>query len=117
MNFSMNQTTIDFAPLNKDLFVDVNRKYNLHIIMPTLFSLIIFFAIIGNGTIIYLILKRRLFKKDDSACTNCYIINLAISDLCFILSCAPPTMAAYMVNGWIFGKFLCQIMNFLMFVS
>jgi len=116
---------------------DINLKYNLNIIVPIIWSLIILMGVvgnttfkyfrflkkiliklliftIGNGIIIYVILKRRLYKK---SCTNCYIINVAISDLCFTLICVPVTMTAYVYKEWIFGEFMCQFQNLLMFVS
>ncbi len=70
--------------------------------------------LLGNGLIIYIILKRRLYKN---SCTHCYIINVAIADLCFTLICVPITMSAYIYDEWIFGKFMCKFENLLMFSS
>lgn len=64
--------------------------------------------------VIYIILKRRLYRN---SCTNCYIINVAIADLCFTLICVPVTMTAYIFEQWIFGEFACHFENLLMFVS
>ncbi|CAF0832053.1 unnamed protein product [Brachionus calyciflorus] len=93
---------------------DPNIKYKLYIIVPIIWSSIIFFGIIGNGLIIYIILKRRLYKN---SCTNCYIINVSIADLCFTLACVPVTMTAYVYNEWIFGSFWCHFQNLIMFSS
>ena len=68
----------------------------------------------GNGLIIYIILKKRLYKK---SCTNCYIINVALADLCFTLICVPITMTAYIYKEWVFGDFMCHFENLIIFVS
>ena len=109
MNESVNHTLVDGS--NE---VDLNEKYFLHIIVPILWSIIVLFGIIGNGLVIYIIVKRNLYKN---SCTNCYIINLAISDLSFNLVCVPVTMTAYISQSWILGDFLCSFQNLLMFVS
>lgn len=117
----MNSTTliVEFVNSNSSGIydgeeVDINKKYYLNIIVPILWSLIIIFGVLGNGLIIYIILKRRLYKN---SCTNCYIINVAIADLCFTLICVPITMSAYIYKEWIFGEFMCQFENLLIFSS
>jgi predicted membrane-bound dolichyl-phosphate-mannose-protein mannosyltransferase len=51
------------------------------------------------------IVKRRYQKN----VTNCYIMNLAITDLLFLLFSVPLTIYLGVRNVWIFGEFICKI--------
>jgi KISS1 receptor len=108
----MNISNIKNVDLNDDSLTyveeDINEKYNLHIIVPVIWSFIIVGGVVGNGLIIYIILRRRLYKN---SCPNCYIINVAIADLCFTIICVPFTMSAYIYKEWIFGEFMCSFEN------
>nr|QVK45765.1 G protein-coupled receptor [Proales similis] len=113
----LNETLLNYTLLladDSDQTTDINEKYKLNIIVPIAWSLIITGGVLGNGLIIYVILKRRLYIN---SCTNCYILNVAIADLCFTLICVPVTMTAYTFREWIFGAFMCRFQNLLMFAS
>lgn len=94
--------------------IDVNYKYNLHIIVPIMWSIIVLVGVVGNGLVLYILIKRKLLKD---SCTNCYIANVAIADLSFTLIVVPITMSAYIYKDWIFGEFMCHFINLLIFSS
>jgi KISS1 receptor len=94
--------------------IDLNYKYNLHIYVPIAWSIIVLVGVIGNGLVLYILLKRKLLKD---SCTNCYIANVAIADLSFTLIVVPITMSAYIYKDWIFGEFMCHFINLLIFSS
>lgn len=45
--------------------------------------------------------------------TNLLIINLAISDILFVVFCVPFTATDYVLPTWPFGDFWCKIVSFL----
>jgi hypothetical protein len=110
-----NITVLNFnnSQLNEEI-VDINQKYKLYLIVPLIWSLFITLGLLANSLVIYIIIKKKLFK---SICTHCYFLNVAIADLCFTIVCVPITMSGYIYSYWIFGNFVCQLQNFLMFVS
>ena len=67
----------------------VSKKDSLTVFSTKFFSYVqynpvLFYFYKGNGLIIFIIQKRRLYKK---SCTNCYILNVALADLCLTLIC------------------------------
>jgi hypothetical protein len=58
-------------------------------------------------------IKQSKFKD----VTQCFLINLAFSDMIFIIACIPFTSLTYLINGWIFGRFLCKLSQYLTFVT
>ena len=51
------------------------------------------------------------------ACTNWYIINLALTDLLFIIIAVPSTMMHYVYPQWTFGVFICKFHMYMIYVS
>ena len=75
-----------------------------------LFFIIALIAILGNGLIIWIILGHRVMRTS----TNCFLLNLAIADLCNA-GLNFPFVVIYMLNhyDWIFGTFYCKFQQFL----
>lgn len=94
------QETIDFENL-------------IGIIVPTLFFLVIAIGLIGNILVILVVYKNHQMQNS----TNTLIINLAISDLLFLLFCVPFTAIDYMLPVWVFTKVWCKCLQYLQFVS
>lgn len=82
------------------------------IVVPIIWILLVIIGIIGNGLVIY-----TLLKNGEITATNCYIINLAIADLTFVVIVVPFTAASYATPHWIFGDFICRTAIYMIYVS
>lgn len=82
------------------------------VIVPILWMFLVIIGIIGNGLVIF-----TLLKNGEITATNCYIINLAIADLTFLVIVVPFTAASYATPDWIFGDFICRTAIYMIYVS
>lgn len=65
-----------------------------------------------------MILIIAVRKKNYKYVTNCYIINLALTDLLFLLISVPLTTYLGLTNTWILhGLISCRIHIYLAYVS
>jgi hypothetical protein len=125
-----NGTEIEVENISDDddnLYMDVEQKLVVTIIWSILVMTGVFgklgecwgkffvkyFLFIGNGFVIFTIIKSRKFNN----VIQCYLLNLAITDLLFVIFCIPITTLTYVQDHWVFGKFLCKIFHFAAFVS
>lgn len=68
------------------------------------------------GNLVVLIVASR--KQKYKIVTNCYIINLAITDLLFLLICVPFTTYLGLTDTWILdGIVSCRVHIYLAHVS
>lgn len=82
------------------------------VLVPSIWFLLVFLGSLGNGLVIY-----TLSKNGDMTASNCYIINLAVADLTFLLIVVPSTAASYSNPDWLFGDFICRITTYMIYVS
>ena len=74
------------------------------IIFSGLYSIICGLGLIGNGLVILVVLR---FAKMKTA-PNIYILNLAVSDLCFLIG-LPFLITTGITRFWMFGFVMCKI--------
>ncbi|XP_062618893.1 somatostatin receptor type 5-like [Saccostrea cucullata] len=74
------------------------------VILVTSYSLIFVVGLIGNGLVIYVVLRFAKMKT----VTNLYILNLAVSDALFLAS-LPFLIVTTIIKHWIFGTAMCKI--------
>lgn len=79
------------------------------VILVTSYSLIFVVGLIGNGLVIYVVLRFAKMKT----VTNLYILNLAVSDALFLAS-LPFLIVTTILKHWIFGAAMCK-MYFVLF--
>ncbi|XP_069771368.1 C-C chemokine receptor type 4-like [Narcine bancroftii] len=73
--------------------------------LSSLYSVVFLFGLPGNILVLWILLKyKQLWSM-----TNIYLLNLAISDLLFVISL--PFWAYFAENQWIFGDTCCKIIN------
>ena len=72
-------------------------------------AVITLIGLVGNSIVVTVICCQGQLKT----VTNYYIVNLAITDLAFLVACAPFTASLYATRDWIFGRFLCKFVFFL----
>ncbi|XP_035671444.1 neuropeptide FF receptor 2-like [Branchiostoma floridae] len=63
------------------------------------------FCVVGNTIICLVIVKIPRMRN----VTNCFILNLAVSDLLVAVFCMPFTLVDDVVMGWPFGPVMCKI--------
>ncbi|XP_069834886.1 neuropeptide Y receptor type 4-2-like isoform X2 [Dendropsophus ebraccatus] len=77
--------------------------------LGTSYSLLIFFCLLGNSSLIYVICRR----KEKGNVTHILIANLAFSDILVGIFCLPFTVVYTIMDYWVFGRCLCKITNFI----
>ncbi|XP_072030051.1 G-protein coupled receptor 54-like [Amphiura filiformis] len=82
-------------------------------IVPVILALITLIGLVGNSIVVFVIFYQGQLKT----VTNYYIVNLAITDLAFLIACAPFTAALYATKDWMFGRFMCKFVFYLQQVT
>uniref|UniRef100_A0A4W6EV51 KISS1 receptor b n=1 Tax=Lates calcarifer TaxID=8187 RepID=A0A4W6EV51_LATCA len=82
-------------------------------LVPTFFGLIMLVGLVGNSLVIHVVTKHQQMKT----ITNFYIVNLATTDILFLVCCVPFTATLYPLPSWIFGEFMCRLVNYLQQVT
>ncbi|XP_078573427.1 G-protein coupled receptor 54-like [Branchiostoma floridae x Branchiostoma japonicum] len=80
---------------------------------PIVFGLICVVGLLGNLLVIYVVWKYDQMKS----VTNYYIVNLAVTDVSFLLCCVPFTAAGFTTTSWNYGLFMCKFVNYFMQVT
>lgn len=75
--------------------------------LPTLYSLVFLLGLTGNALVVLVLLKYKRLKS----MTDIYVLNLAISDLLFVL--ALPFWSYFMADNWVFGDTLCKVVSWI----
>lgn len=83
-------------------------KLAVTIFLITSYIVIFIIGIIGNSLVIYVVLRFAKMKT----VTNLYILNLAVSDACFLVT-LPFIISTTLLEHWIFGTAMCKIYNVL----
>ena len=91
---------------NKDSSNYVNEL--AAILVPIVFSLIFVVGVVGNALVITVLLQMRKRQANGLTITYCYILNLAVADIIFLLFCVPFQATVYSLPSWPFGEFVCN---------
>ena len=78
-------------------------------VMPTVCGVILLIGGVGNSLVIYIVARFSEMRT----VTNYYIVNLAVTDLAFLVCCIPFTTINYLTYGWIFGKTMCTFVFYM----
>ncbi|XP_043117897.1 C-C chemokine receptor type 5-like [Puntigrus tetrazona] len=82
-----------------------NTKAFSEVFLPTLYSIVFILGLIGNGLVVWVLIRYR----QKSNMTDVCLLNLALSDLLFLVSL--PFWAHSAMDEWIFGSFMCRTMT------
>lgn len=96
-SYYYNENETDAKPCN-----NVNAKASIQVFLPTLYSIVFITGFFGNGLVVWVLIRYR----HKSNMTDVCLLNLAISDLLFLVSL--PFWAHAAMADWIFGKFMCH---------
>lgn len=96
-NTSEESEDLDFQePCGRALSADFNK-----IFLPTVYGIIFFLGIIGNGLVIVVMGYQQKVKT----MTDKYRLHLSVADLLFVLTL--PFWAVDAAKDWYFGSFMC----------
>lgn len=101
----LNSSTDDGIKRIQDDCPKAGRHNYIFIMIPTLYSIIFVVGIFGNSLVVIVIYFYMKMKTVASV----FLLNLALADLCFLLTL--PLWAVYtaMEYRWPFGNYLCKI--------
>ncbi|CAF1096430.1 unnamed protein product [Brachionus calyciflorus] len=95
------------------LVINFLDSYVYKMMIGLMWLSLVFFGVLGNGLVIFIAISYK--KLNDI--TNCYIFNLAITDLLFVLFCIPFTTYIYLFDNWFFGITFCKLNHFMSHAS
>ena len=85
-----------------DLLFEPRDTVSHHRIWPYFFWVTFVVGLIGNGLVVFVYFR----KKQIRSVTNTYLINLAITDVLYLLSTIPNK--AVLMDNWPFGELMCE---------
>ncbi|CAF1345225.1 unnamed protein product [Adineta ricciae] len=111
----MNEPMDHMTNLTNHTWPDWDNGPTLHtrFIFVSAWVLIAVAGIIGNSLVIFVAIR---FEKLSNV-TNCFIVNLAITDIVFLAFCMPLLVVQYTLDRWYFNQTFCKLLNFISFVS
>ncbi|ABQ43634.1 chemokine inhibitor [Tanapox virus] len=95
-----------YAPCDNNVIHDNNKT-----IISFVYCMLFIFGLLGNLLVIYVL----TYCKKLSTVTDIFLLNLAISDLLFVMSF--PFQIHYQLSQWIFGNFMCKIVSGLYYIG
>ncbi|GFO11666.1 orphan G-protein coupled receptor 54 [Plakobranchus ocellatus] len=107
----MSNSTVRNATGNSDML----NNTLLQVLVPSIWGIIVVIGALGNIIVIFTMCRRS--KGFPRTATNCYIVNVALADLAFILIVVPLTTAAYVSDEWIYGEVMCKLQNYIIYVT
>ncbi|KAG9337191.1 hypothetical protein JZ751_029671 [Albula glossodonta] len=88
-------------------------------LVPVFFAAIMLLGLVGNSLVIYVVTKHRQMKTPFCLTESCltFPANLATTDIIFLVCCVPFTATLYPLPSWVFGDFMCRLVNYLQQVT
>ncbi|XP_055846182.1 allatostatin-A receptor-like isoform X2 [Episyrphus balteatus] len=111
--------------LFKDNLLDVEFELELNetadwplervvsMVVPVFFGIIGLAGLLGNALVILVVVANQQMRST----TNLLIINLAVSDILFVIFCVPFTATDYVLPEWPFGNLWCKFVQYMIVVT
>ncbi len=80
---------------------------------PTVFALLIVLGTVGNALVIRVITSQPAMRT----ATNYLLLNLACSDIAFLLVCGTTSAYNFVSSSWAIGNFVCKMTHYVMYVT
>ncbi len=104
-----NCTSNKSSQVSRSIFSNLPEAY----IVPVVFALIFLVGVVGNGTLIFTVLRNKNMRNAP----NIFIVSLALGDLILILVSVPFTATIYTFTEWPYGETMCKLNEFLQTLS
>nr|ADM13529.1 mutant chemokine receptor CCR5 [Cercocebus atys] len=111
MDYQVSSPTYDIDYYTSEPCQKINVKQIAARLLPPLYSLVFIFGFVGNILVVLILINCKRLKS----MTDIYLLNLAISDLLFLLTV--PFWAHYAAAQWDFGNTMCQLLTGLYFIG
>ena len=96
------------------LEMDVTFYYYFYkVVVPVLFGMISCVGLVGNSLVIFVIFSETKMRTT----VNLLLLNLAFSDVIFLLICVPFVTYHYVADNWLVGDVTCKLSQFLLYVT
>ncbi|XP_078598010.1 G-protein coupled receptor 54-like isoform X2 [Branchiostoma floridae x Branchiostoma japonicum] len=105
-----NDSTLYNGTESASYTTEISWKYY---VPPIFFAIIFLVGVSGNALVIYVV---AFFKKMRTV-TTCYLVNLAVTDLAFLLCCVPFTAVNYLTTSYVFGETMCKFVSYIQQVT
>ncbi|XP_066303085.1 galanin receptor type 1-like [Branchiostoma lanceolatum] len=79
------------------------------VVIPAVLGVIGVVGVVGNGLVILVIAR----SKDMRTVTNIYVVNMAVTDLAYLVFSVPPAAIVFAASEWPLGEALCKGMHYL----
>ena len=83
------------------------------ITVPTLFGLIMFAGLVGNSLVVIVTVTQRKMHTT----VNLLLLNLAVSDLIFLVVAVPFMAYHYAAENWLIGDVMCKLSQYVLYVT
>ncbi|XP_020293446.1 neuropeptide CCHamide-2 receptor-like isoform X2 [Pseudomyrmex gracilis] len=103
--------TFDYE-YDDDYYIPYSQRPETYFV-PVIFLLIIIAGVLGNGTLIFILLRHAKMRNVP----NTYVLSLAIGDLLVIVTCVPFTSIIYTLDSWPWGTTICKVSEFVKDIS
>jgi len=81
--------------------------------VPTVFGVIILVGLLGNLLVVGVTLSRHKMWTT----VNLLLLNLAVTDVIFLLVCVPFMAYHYAADTWLIGDGVCKLSQFFLYVT
>ena len=99
---------------DEDFEDDVLFYTILHkVVVPVMFGLIISVGVVGNALVVYVTLTCRAMKT----AVNLLLLNLAFSDILFLVVAVPFIAYHYVADNWLIGDVACKLSHFVLYAT
>ena len=87
-----------------DLAAAAYAQYIVGIVGPVIFSILMTIGVLGNGSLIYIVLTIKCMRNVP----NILIVSLSIADLMLLLMSAPFVTVLFVTDGYPFNTLVCK---------
>ena len=105
------QSSVDEVLLDEDELLFYFALYKVTV--PTVFGVIILVGVLGNLLVIGVTLSRHKMWTT----VNLLLLNLAVTDIIFVLVCVPFMAYHYAADNWLIGEAACKLSQFFLYVT
>lgn len=87
--------------------------YFYKVTAPVLFALIMLIGLIGNSLVVWVTLTQQRMRTT----VNLFLLNLAFSDLTFLVVCVPFMTYHFAADNWLIGDAVCKLHQYILYVT